>query len=228
MIERVQVGGEGREGTKIKPEEDLGLDTVLFLSPEINTQLNWTIFGHLARIHLSYSDITLHGLYQLKRDIGFGRTVFPAGNVLGTQFTHRRARLRYFQEVYKSDLGSLDFQVGGDYLFFRNILHTPGFARQKDVTEAGIPALGARAFLAPFSWGQVYARMGGFYWNLGREAGASGIFEWGLGLSVFFSKSWGFMMDFSFLWISLRKGREDRVVLDYWEYGPGIAIYACL
>ncbi|MHC4779136.1 MAG: hypothetical protein ACYTFG_11220, partial [Planctomycetota bacterium] len=115
LFERVHIGSGTDEGSKIKPERHLGLDHVLFLSPEINTQLNFEIFGFLARLHFSYTDTTLHGLSRLTKEIGFNGTIFPAGLVVGTQFTHRRASVRYFQEVFQSELFTVDFNVGGDY-----------------------------------------------------------------------------------------------------------------
>jgi hypothetical protein len=228
LKDRVRVGFGRDERSRIEGDRHLGLENVLFLSPEINTQLNFKILGFLARLHLSYTDITLHGLTQLSKDIGFSGTVFPAGTVVGTRFTHRRARIRYFQEVLQHEGVTLDVNLGGDYLFFRHILDSPGFAREKDVTETGFPVAGVRAFWVPVPWGRLYGALSGFYWNLGRETGASGLFEASIGFSIFFTPTWGFMVDFTFLWISHREGRTGRVAIDYFEFGPGIALYACL
>ncbi len=39
---------------------------------------------------------------MLGKDLGFNGTVFPAGIVVGTQFTHRRARVMYFQGKFSA------------------------------------------------------------------------------------------------------------------------------
>jgi hypothetical protein len=228
LIERIHMGSGSDEGSKIKLERHLGVDRTLFLSPEINTQFNFKILGFLARLHLSYTNTTLHGLALLTKDIRFNGTTFPVGMIVGTQFTHRRARIRYFQEVFQSESVTVDINVGGDYIFFRNILESPGFTQEKDVTETALPILGARVFATPFSWGRFFACASGFYWNLGRDMGATGSFEVSVGVAVYFTKTWGFLLDLSFLRLSVREERFSRAQIDYWEFGPGLTLYASI
>jgi hypothetical protein len=226
--ERFRVGASGSKGTNIEPDDDLGMDNVLFLSPAVNLELNFKIFGLLARFHFSYTASTLHGLYQIGRPITFSRTTFPVGTVVGSQFTHRRVTVRYFQEIIASDLFDVDVALGADYFYFRNILDAPTLAREKDVTESAIPVIGARGFYKPFDWGKTFLRLDGFYWNLGRETGMTGILETSLGVSIHISGNLGFAVEFAVEWISIRKGRPARVEVDCVTYGPRISVYAKL
>lgn len=226
VLLRTQVGCDGVEGTKIKPERHLGLDRTLFLSPEINVQLNFEILGYLSRLHFTFEDETLHGIAQIPKDIRFGRTLFPAGSIMGAEFQARRARARWFQEVFKADTMALDMTLGVEYLMFRTVLTSPPLSRQKDVSETGLPILGARAYYSPLPWLRLYGALSAFYWDLGTER--AGFFETALGVFVTFTRSWGFLVEFQFERITLREEGDDRVTQDLWDWGPALTLYACL
>ncbi len=228
LFERFRVGSDTLRGSSIEPDEDLGMDSVVFLKPDVNWELEFKIFGLRARLGFSYTDNTMHGLRTLDRAFSFSRTTFPSGTVLGASFTQRRATARYFQEIAASDLIDVDLALGADYVFFRNVLDAPALAREKDATEHALPILGCRAFYKPYEWAWVFVRIDGFYWNLGRETGEAGILEAAAGLSFRLSENLGFEVEFSVDVISIRKGRKARVELDYVEFGPGIAVYAKL
>jgi len=228
ILERVRVGDGGARGTKIEPEADLEMENALLLSPEINTQINYEILGYLTRLRFNYTSVTLHGLAKLGRDLAFGSETFTAGTVVGSVFSQRRVSLRLVQEVFKSDAVEVDVGLGADYLYFYNLLHAPGIARESDTTETGLPVAETEWRFLPLAWGVIHARLGGFYWNLGRETGFAGVLAFSTGVSVFFTKSWGFTIEFSVNWISMGKGRHDRTLVNYWEFGPGLALYASL
>jgi hypothetical protein len=225
ILERIRIDGAGVTGTWIKPEEQLGMDRERFLSPEINIQIHYDILGFMARLHLTFVDETLHGLSLLDRDVRLRHTLFPAGTVVGSEFTHRRASVRYCQEVYKSDSLDFAFLAGGEYVFFRNVITSPGLAREKDITETGFPILGTRGFYRPVAWGKVYASLSGFYWKAGKEGDLAGTLEFSAGLFLQLCRNWGFMLDFTVKWTALREG---DVRLHYLEFGPGMILYACL
>lgn len=228
LFERFRAGSETLRGTSIEPDEDLGMDSMVFLLPDINMEIETRVFGLRARLRFSFTDNTLHGLKKLGRPVAMSRTVFPADTVVGSTFTQRCAEVRYFQELVESDLILADLALGADYMFFRNVIDAPGFAREKDVTEAAIPILGARASYRLTEWGILFLRADGMYWNLGRETGATGIFEAAAGISVKFSERLGFEIEFSMDLRYLRKGRRARVEIDYVGFGPGISVYAKL
>jgi hypothetical protein len=228
LFERFRVGSDGVRGTTISPGEDLGLADTQFLSPQINIELSFPVFGMEARLRFAYSDTTLHGVTALGRDIRMSRTLFPAGTIVGSQFTQRKVSLRYFQTIVESSLIDVDLGVGVDYVFFRNVMNSPGFSRQRDVTEAALPVLSVRGFLSLVDGGEAFVRLTGFYWDLGSSTGETGVFECSVGFAVHFSKTWGFQFNLSLAYVSIRKGTKSPVAIDYWEIGPGLAIYASL
>jgi len=228
LSQTLRVSAPWARGSEISIHSDLDMERFVFLTPSVYVELNFRIFGLLARLHFSYTSIALHGLTLLGSDLRFGSVVFPAGTVVGSEFDHRRASVRYYQEVLDIDYLSLDAVVGGDYFYFRNEMDAPGVNRQEDRTEEALPVVGARTCLKPYKWGWAYAKLSGFYWNLGKTAGATGIFETTVGITIRFTEHWGFNLDFSLAWISIRKGRRSPVELDFVEFGPGLAVYAKL
>jgi hypothetical protein len=224
FFERIQVDANGSDGTRIRPERDLDLDREIFLSPEVNVQFQYKILGFMARLHVTFINETLHGLVLLDRDIRFRRSVFPAGAIVGSEFTHRRARVQLFQEVYTSERAAFDVRLGAEYFFFRNVLTSPGLTRAKDITESALPMLGARAFYKPVPWLEIYSTAYAFYWNFGGKRLAGSV-EGSVGAFVRIFRNWGFMLDFTAVWIAMR---EDAVRLHYVEFGPGVILYACL
>jgi hypothetical protein len=228
FLERLHVGSDGDGGSKIKSERDFGLSNVHLVSPDINVELNTEVLGLLARLHFTYTDNELYGWGIVPKDIRFGRTLFPAGCTVGTSFHSQRVHIRYVQEVFHDPMGEVDVSVGSEYFYIRNKVESPGLARQEEVSEAALPVFGVAGWFGPAEWGRVYARAQGFYWNLGKDVGEAGTFEFASGLSLRLMKGWGVNVGFSALWLTMAEGRSSRVRIWYLDYGPEVAIYASL
>jgi len=226
--ERLRVGSGTERGSVIRPERDLSMGYTQVISPDINVEINTEVVGLVARFTISLTDDSLYGFCQLDRPLTFGRTTFPAGAAAGFELHRQRIQLRYVQELVRSSLFEMDAAVGAEYFYFMNKIKAPGFATRRDQTEFVIPTAGLMARYAPVWWGRLFLRVHGMYWNLGREFGEAGTLDAAAGVSVRFTKTWGFILGFSASYSSIAKGYPSRVGIGLLDFGPELAITASL
>ncbi|MCU0723675.1 MAG: hypothetical protein MUC63_08680 [Planctomycetes bacterium] len=225
---RVRAGSSTGPGTGIHPERDVGMDNSQIVSPDINLQLSTDVLGLIARFQVSFNDDLLYGIRRLSRALVFRDTVFPAGIAAGFEMHRQRVQLRYVQEITRSSQVEIDAAAGSEYFYFRNRLNAPGFARQEVISEFALPSVGFMAQYAPVWWGRVFIRAYGFYWNLGRDWGQAGSCEASGGASIRFTRTWGFILGFSFLSHTFDRGYPRRTEIRLVDFGPELAITATL
>lgn len=228
ISEHVSLSSGHASGTRINLENDLDVANQVFLAPQVNSEINLDVLGFMTRFQFTYISHDLHGIAMAKKDLWFGGRNFSAGTVIGTHVVHRRMRLRYIQDILRFPWIEADISLGAEYFYFYHRLDAPGFAVEDDLTENTIPVPGCRIFLVPWQFCRVFADVEGFGWNLGADMGMTATLNCTIGVWIKFTETWGFVLDFSLRWIMMREGDASKVDLLFFEFGPGIAIYASL